>query len=44
MMGSLSAFGKEKAGLKTGDVVIVSAGVPFGRPGTTNTLNISKVE
>lgn len=44
MMGKISGLAKEKMGLKSGDTVMVSAGVPFGRPGTTNTLNISKVE
>lgn len=44
MMGRVSGLAKQKLGLKTGDTVMISAGVPFGRPGTTNTLNISKVD
>ena len=44
MMGRISKLVKTKLGLKTGDTVIVSAGVPFGCPGSTNTLNISKVD
>jgi len=44
MMGKISGLAKEKMGLESGDTVMVSAGVPFGRPGTTNTLNISQVE
>ena len=44
MMGRISALAKEKLGLKSGDTVMISAGVPFGRPGTTNTLNISKID
>jgi len=44
MLGSIQTVAKEKLGLKTGDVVMISAGVPFGRPGTTNTLNISTID
>ncbi len=44
MLHSIQNVAKEKAGLQSGDVVMISAGVPFGRPGTTNTLNISKIE
>lgn len=44
MMGRISGLAKEKIGLVSGDTVMISAGVPFGRPGTTNTLNISKVD
>lgn len=44
MMGRISALAKEKLGLESGDTVMISAGVPFGRPGTTNTLNISKID
>jgi len=44
MMGRVSSLAKEKLGLKSGDTVMISAGVPFGRPGTTNTLNISKID
>ncbi len=44
MMGRVSSLAKEKLGLKAGDTVMISAGVPFGRPGTTNTLNISKID
>ena len=35
---------KKSIGLKTGDKIMVSAGIPFGRPGTTNTLKIDTVE
>ena len=31
------------AGLKSGDKIIITAGIPFGRPGTTNTLKIDMV-
>ena len=32
------------AGLKSGDKIIITAGIPFGRPGTTNTLKIDMVD
>ena len=35
---------KKLAVLKTGDKVIISAGIPFGRPGTTNTLKIATID
>lgn len=44
MVGHISDFAKAEMGLKSGDTVIVSAGVPFGVPGSTNTLNISKID
>ena len=44
MMGRVSNIAKETLGLEEGDTVMISAGVPFGCPGTTNTLNISKVK
>lgn len=44
MMGRINSLAKDLLDLQTGDTVMISAGVPFGRPGTTNTLNISKVE
>jgi pyruvate kinase len=43
MVGHISDLAKKAIGLETGDTVIVSAGVPFGVPGTTNTLNITKI-
>jgi len=44
MIGGVSDLAKDKIGLKTGDTIMISAGLPFGRPGTTNTLNISKID
>ncbi|WP_409433434.1 pyruvate kinase [Litorimonas sp. RW-G-Af-16] len=44
MLHSIQDVAKDKLGLISGDVVMISAGVPFGRPGTTNTLNISKID
>jgi len=43
MIGHISELAKSQMGLASGDTVIVSAGVPFGVPGSTNTLNISKI-
>ncbi len=34
----------DRVSLKTGDKVMVTAGIPFGRPGTTNTLKITTIE
>jgi len=44
MIERVSGLAKKKLGLKSGDTMMISAGLPFGRPGTTNTLNISKIE
>ncbi|WP_017930180.1 pyruvate kinase [Robiginitomaculum antarcticum] len=44
MLGSINALAKSELGLKKGDTVLVSAGIPFGQPGTTNTLKIGVVE
>ena len=44
MMGRVSTLAKAKLNLQAGDTVMISAGVPFGQPGRTNTLNISQVE
>lgn len=34
----------EKAGAESGDKIIISAGIPFGRPGTTDTLKIATID
>lgn len=44
MMGHVSDIAKDRIGLNTGDTIMISAGVPFGVPGSTNTLNISKIK
>jgi len=44
MINHISTLAKEEMGLESGDTVIVSAGVPFGVPGSTNTLNISEIK
>ncbi len=43
MIGHISGIAKDHVGLESGDTVIISAGVPFGVPGSTNMLNISKI-
>ena len=35
---------KEQADAVTGDKIIVTAGIPFGRPGTTDTLKIATID
>ena len=44
MVGHISVLAKKSMGLESGDTVITSAGVPFGVPGSTNTLNISQID
>ena len=44
MLGSVQEVATERVGLKQGDKIMISAGIPFGRPGTTNTLKISTIE
>lgn len=44
MLGSINDIAKNELGFAIGDTVLVSAGIPFGQPGTTNTLKIGVVE
>ena len=44
MLGSVQKVAKEKVGLKKDDIIMISAGIPFGRPGTTDTLKIATVD
>lgn len=44
MLGSVQAVATERVGLKAGDKIMISAGIPFGRPGTTNTLKIATID
>ena len=44
MLGSVQEVATSRAGLKTGDKIMISAGLPFGRPGTTNTLKIATID
>jgi len=44
MLGSVQQVAKDKVGLKKGDMIMISAGIPFGRPGTTDTLKIATID
>lgn len=44
MLGSVQSVATKHVGLESGDRIMISAGVPFGRPGTTNLLKIETVE
>ena len=44
MLSNIQDAAMSRVGLKSGDRVMISAGIPFGRPGTTNTLNISTID
>lgn len=44
MIGSVQDVATKRVGLKSGDKVMISAGIPFGRPGTTNTLKIATID
>jgi pyruvate kinase len=44
MLSNIQDVATSRVGLKSGDKVMISAGIPFGRPGTTNTLNISTID
>jgi len=44
MLGSVQEVATSRAGLKAGDKIMISAGLPFGRPGTTNTLKIATID
>ena len=44
MLSNIQDAATSRVGLKSGDKVMISAGIPFGRPGTTNTLNISTID
>ena len=44
MLDDIQKVAREKAGLNSGDVVMISAGIPFGRPGTTDTLKIMMID
>ena len=43
MLKGIREMPLENLGLNSGDKVLVSAGIPFGTPGTTNTLKIGEV-
>lgn len=44
MLAITQDVAKEQAGAVPGDRIIVSAGIPFGRPGTTDTLKIATID
>ena len=44
MLSDINMIAKKDLGFETGDTVLVSAGIPFGQPGTTNTLKIGVIE
>lgn len=44
MLGQIQVIAKKQDGAKTGDRIIISAGIPFGRPGTTDTLKIAMID
>ena len=44
MLGSVQDVATKCVGLQSGDKVMISAGIPFGRPGTTNTLKIATID
>lgn len=44
MLGSVQEVAIDQVGLKSGDKIMITAGIPFGRPGTTNTLKIATID
>ncbi len=44
MLSSTQTIAKEQADARPGDKIIIAAGIPFGRPGTTDTLKIATID
>lgn len=44
MLRATQEVAKKSAGAVPGDKIIISAGIPFGRPGTTDTLKIATID
>ncbi len=44
MLDATQIVAKDQAGCVPGDKIIISAGIPFGRPGTTDTLKIATID
>lgn len=44
MLGRIQGLAREVVGAQKGDNIMVCAGIPFGRPGTTDTLKIATVD
>ena len=44
MLTHVQNVATDRLGFEAGDLIVITAGVPFGRPGTTDTLKISVVD
>ena len=44
MVSKAEAVVRELGVAKTGDRIVITAGIPFGRPGKTNTIRISRLD
>ncbi len=44
MLLHIQHLAKDYVGLETGDKIMISAGIPFGRPGSTDTLKVATVD
>jgi len=44
MLEITQEIAKQQADAVPGDKVIITAGIPFGRPGTTDTLKIATID
>lgn len=44
MLSHIQRIAKDEIAAETGDQIMISAGIPFGRPGTTDTLKIATVD
>ncbi len=44
MLKDIQKIARTQLGMEPGDRVIISAGIPFGRPGTTDTLKIATID
>ena len=44
MLRHIQHLARDYVGLEKGDKIMISAGIPFGRPGTTDTLKIATVD
>ena len=44
MLKDIQIMARSRLGMSKGDKVIISAGIPFGRPGTTDTLKIATID
>jgi pyruvate kinase len=44
MVEATQTVSQTHLGLPKGEKVLITAGIPFGRPGTTNTLKVAVIE